>query len=441
MPHPPELRALLAECRANPAEDLPRLVLADWLDERGESDRAQFIRLQLELAGMEWNSPRCPELKKATRALEESHPEWIRAFEQMANECRIPLPEGQRGPKSYFTSPPKAHWKRGLLTLDTFGDALSMPVFRAWLKSEEFDWVESISVQSNRPEAFVREDFPEEMFSRIDLSLYCDTATTDLTTLTERFRLLALSSNFTGVRGLGLQSGHNLIALEELTRADLTKLRYLRIPVPVDEIQSAASLIVAAPFENLAGLNIGYLDETALKILIRSTNLPRLVELPLSGCQIGDSGIQALAESRLANQLAKLEFANTTMTDAGLIAIVNSPLMERLKRPRLNLNMNRIVDAGLIALAQSEQLLNFTELSLRENHIGDKGIRALAESPYARELKHIDLWQNRIGDAGALALAASPYLDQIVDLSVKENQLTEYGVRVLQERFWNRVKC
>ena len=39
--------ALLAAIRANPADDLPRLVYADWLDEHGDPDRAEFIRLQI----------------------------------------------------------------------------------------------------------------------------------------------------------------------------------------------------------------------------------------------------------------------------------------------------------------------------------------------------------------------------------------------------------
>jgi uncharacterized protein (TIGR02996 family) len=42
--------ALLAAVRAAPDDDLPRLVAADWLDERGEPDRAEFVRLQVEAA-------------------------------------------------------------------------------------------------------------------------------------------------------------------------------------------------------------------------------------------------------------------------------------------------------------------------------------------------------------------------------------------------------
>jgi len=48
----PEYRALLAAVLAAPDDDLPRLVLADWLDENGESARAELIRVQVGIAGL-----------------------------------------------------------------------------------------------------------------------------------------------------------------------------------------------------------------------------------------------------------------------------------------------------------------------------------------------------------------------------------------------------
>src|SRR5262245_50340257 len=45
-----ELARLLAAVKEDSDEDAPRLVLADWLEERGESDRAEFIRVQCRLA-------------------------------------------------------------------------------------------------------------------------------------------------------------------------------------------------------------------------------------------------------------------------------------------------------------------------------------------------------------------------------------------------------
>jgi uncharacterized protein (TIGR02996 family) len=42
--------ALLREVLEVPGDDTPRLVLADWLEEHGEPDRAEFIRVQVALA-------------------------------------------------------------------------------------------------------------------------------------------------------------------------------------------------------------------------------------------------------------------------------------------------------------------------------------------------------------------------------------------------------
>ncbi|MBA4189924.1 MAG: hypothetical protein C0467_18220 [Planctomycetaceae bacterium] len=42
--------ALLAAIIANPDEDTPRLVYADWLDENGQEERAEFIRIQCRMA-------------------------------------------------------------------------------------------------------------------------------------------------------------------------------------------------------------------------------------------------------------------------------------------------------------------------------------------------------------------------------------------------------
>jgi uncharacterized protein (TIGR02996 family) len=48
-----EQAAFLAAILAAPEDDTPRLVYADWLEEHGEVVRAEFIRVQVELAGVE----------------------------------------------------------------------------------------------------------------------------------------------------------------------------------------------------------------------------------------------------------------------------------------------------------------------------------------------------------------------------------------------------
>jgi uncharacterized protein (TIGR02996 family) len=46
-------RGFIEDIVADPDDDTPRLIFADWLDEHGEEERAEFIRLQCEYAGLE----------------------------------------------------------------------------------------------------------------------------------------------------------------------------------------------------------------------------------------------------------------------------------------------------------------------------------------------------------------------------------------------------
>ncbi len=45
----PECSALRGAADASPADDLPSLVLADWLEEHGEADRAELLRIEVAL--------------------------------------------------------------------------------------------------------------------------------------------------------------------------------------------------------------------------------------------------------------------------------------------------------------------------------------------------------------------------------------------------------
>lgn len=58
-PEPPELTKMdmsfYQSIKENPNDNAPRLIYADWLEERGQPDRAEFIRLQIEMSDMRWN--------------------------------------------------------------------------------------------------------------------------------------------------------------------------------------------------------------------------------------------------------------------------------------------------------------------------------------------------------------------------------------------------
>ncbi|VTU02029.1 Uncharacterized protein OS=Sorangium cellulosum (strain So ce56) GN=sce1195 PE=4 SV=1 [Gemmataceae bacterium] len=68
-------RALMAAILADPGEDTPRLALADWLDEHGDARdraRAEFIRLQCELARLPEDAKKTPAHKRS-EALHKKH--------------------------------------------------------------------------------------------------------------------------------------------------------------------------------------------------------------------------------------------------------------------------------------------------------------------------------------------------------------------------------
>jgi uncharacterized protein (TIGR02996 family) len=55
--------AFLRAIAENPDDGLPRLVYADWLEEHGEPERAEFIRVQCELARLSAGDPGFADLK------------------------------------------------------------------------------------------------------------------------------------------------------------------------------------------------------------------------------------------------------------------------------------------------------------------------------------------------------------------------------------------
>jgi uncharacterized protein (TIGR02996 family) len=71
-----ELEALLLAILDDPADDIPRLVYADWLDDHGDragAVRAEFIRLQVESARQSQDRQRVARLNQQSSALWQEH--------------------------------------------------------------------------------------------------------------------------------------------------------------------------------------------------------------------------------------------------------------------------------------------------------------------------------------------------------------------------------
>jgi uncharacterized protein (TIGR02996 family) len=72
-----EEEAFLQAVIENPEDDAPRLIFADWLEEHGQPERAEFIRVQCELARLPEQEHRRKELLAREQGLLKEHEkEW-----------------------------------------------------------------------------------------------------------------------------------------------------------------------------------------------------------------------------------------------------------------------------------------------------------------------------------------------------------------------------
>src|SRR5262245_38802039 len=65
--------AFLRAIAETPDDDAPRLIFADWLDDHGEHDRAELIRLQCRCARLDRRDPRASDLHARAQELVAAH--------------------------------------------------------------------------------------------------------------------------------------------------------------------------------------------------------------------------------------------------------------------------------------------------------------------------------------------------------------------------------
>src|SRR5690242_5801815 len=75
---------------ANPDDDAPRLVYADWLDEHGQPERAEFIRVQCAMARIPPHTARWRPLHERSVRLErEWRVQWTGPAQELVLEPQL----------------------------------------------------------------------------------------------------------------------------------------------------------------------------------------------------------------------------------------------------------------------------------------------------------------------------------------------------------------
>src|SRR5262245_33050941 len=121
----PEVIAFLRDIKDNPDDDTPRLILADWLEDRGDP-RGRFLRLQAEEARLPWNDPRRDALRDQAELIrEEQEGAWLGWLS-----------------RAQFT------YERGLLHVSVHPRLFLGPTWGALANSETWAWVEGVKLKN-----------------------------------------------------------------------------------------------------------------------------------------------------------------------------------------------------------------------------------------------------------------------------------------------------
>jgi uncharacterized protein (TIGR02996 family) len=443
MPKKPDTAAgFIQAISAEPDDDTHRLVFADWLDDHGDPERAEFIRLQIDLDKMNWLEPGYDEKERRARGLEHQNRErWfaepavlqpyadrVRYQRGFPEEIKLTVEEfAEHGSVLLQTHPVHTLRVRGKFGKAEAAALAACPAL-AWLPGLR------LGDDSRCNKDALTAILASPHLSRLTaLGLpSCNVTLASLRTLLgspvlANLRRLELRGNEQlGDRGAELLAGAP--GLANLTHLNLTT-------TDLGDVGAHA----LAESENLGrleclelGWDLGWgnrVTGAGVQALVTSPQLRSLKSLPLKNNPIGDEGAVALGGWPCLRYLTDLDLTNCGIGPKGAAALAASPHLGRLVD--LDLGGNRIHKEGARALAGSERLEHLYRLDLGYNEIGDKGVTALARAKHLARLRQLVLCSNEIGDAGAAALASAAHLDQLEELRLYNNEIGDAGVIAL----------
>jgi uncharacterized protein (TIGR02996 family) len=461
-------RGFLEAILARPDDDTPRLIYADWLEEQGDTERAEFIRVQILRASLpEWDR-RQVRLAIRERELSKQHYKW---------NAELPDIKGVTW----------MWYRRGFMAQATFASftALASRGADCWAAAP----IETVSVSWPRPRDSVECSEPINGLRELKITGRLVNER-DLERLADSPLLSTLRTLDIRDSGLGVSGFRRLMASPHPG-----KLTALRVPYNSIGNSGIAALFDAASLNSLGELDLseadsyGRYDEdpnvtsTGLVALAGWPGLARLRSLKLSGNDVQADGLRALLRSplcaglkelalrdnRLNGQavrefgdahkdlrLETLDLAENLLGDLGAAYLASAPCLrelkvldlERCEMPvsaarqlatatfrdslrRLNVNSNSFGPEGLDALFEQNPVELHT-LRIAHNDLGDTGIEHLAASPASDTLLELDLDNNGLGDDAVRALAASNHLRYLLILRIKSNRITKPALEALR---------
>lgn len=231
---------------------------------------------------------------------------------------------------------------------------------------------------------------------------------------------LSLAYNWIGVAGIAA-----------LAHAPwLTTVETLDLSGNFGEDAGCSQLVAAPQLGRLRELNLtaNRTGDATLAALAAAPALANLLSLRLSTNKITPAGIESLARGSHLTALRYLELSRNRLGQAGAAALaqVDWPALELL-----DLSGCELDDAALFALASAPCLRHLRQLDLSANTFTAAGLaRFLARAKMPR-IGLLDLQSNPLGDAACSHLVESPIWGQLYELNLADTQITTGGLKHL----------
>jgi uncharacterized protein (TIGR02996 family) len=412
--------ALLKAIREGPEDDLPRLAYADWLDEHGQPERAELIRVQIERATLEG------EVGGLERSLDwesRDQGEFFRGLRAALQGGRQRSTKGHARREARLLKAHGASWLGGL----------SFPVefrrgFPEVLEVSARQYLEAAAILERvAPVQAVRlthyatyEEEPEDIGweEEDQASLELVGRLADCPQLQRWVEL-----EFVGCPGIDIFE--SLLSSPHLTRLH-------RLVATGNEVGSGVALVVDPRFASLRWLDLynsdsagGRPGDDVFIDMVTSPHLARLEHFDFGANSARDDALEALASSPTMSRLRTLGLAGNYVTASGLRLLGHSTNLPGLRHLDVSWSMARqpLDDTALAILLQSPLSAQLTFLDFRGNAISDEGVRWLAATPGAAGLRALVLggtryvyqedgnhWRQVLFGPSVRALAESPNL-------------------------------
>jgi uncharacterized protein (TIGR02996 family) len=381
------MRAIIAA----PDDDAPRLVYADWLDENGDPERAELIRVQCEAARTpEWD-PRHDELTaRGSESLKEHRERWFPKLPQGGHQLI----------------------RRGM--------------------------VEGLVIRQADFHRSAEGLFESSPIRQVDFWPVTNLLELVIDRFVRRLRSISVSE-------IDLDAGYEAgISLPSREWPVLEELGLMGIGVRAADLEGILSF---AAFPALKRLNVAEnpIGAEGAALIARSFSVLESLELQTGRDadyqdRLRAGGARELARASGLGRLRTLNLANQLIGDAGLRHLAGSPYFGGLEILDLTGNdIGAIGTTGIEEFAASGHFPNLRWLRLDMNQLNLVGLQELLAWPGLAQLRKLDLAYCGITGAGGRLLATVPDLHPDLRLDLRGNDLG-HAVDALRHRFGDRVR-